>query len=93
LLFADPRRISFAFHRAGTPKSKTAQPLGQSNDEIGAQHTKNLRLSSFPQLKLLSTFPIAILSMAMEKIMILCVFCDSNERREWAVKIMHLFNA
>jgi len=28
LLFADPRGIGFAFHRAGTPKSKTTQPFG-----------------------------------------------------------------
>jgi hypothetical protein len=28
LLFADPRGIGFAFHRAGTPKNKTNQPFG-----------------------------------------------------------------
>jgi hypothetical protein len=28
LLFADPRGIGFAFHRAGTPKSKMTQPFG-----------------------------------------------------------------
>jgi len=28
LLFADPRGIGFAFHMAGTPKSKTTQPFG-----------------------------------------------------------------
>jgi len=28
LLFADPGGIGFAFHRAGTPKSKMTQPFG-----------------------------------------------------------------
>jgi hypothetical protein len=30
LLFADPRGIGFAFHGAGTPKSKITSPFGES---------------------------------------------------------------
>jgi hypothetical protein len=94
LLFADPRGISLAFHRARTPKSKTTQPSG---NKMLVLTPRNQKIDNFCRLRSVSCLVLFHCRFVIPfdftgtlngnvKIIILCVLCISNERSEWAVK-------
>jgi hypothetical protein len=64
LLFADPGGIGFAFHWASIPQGGDAEKQNESTLRVTKYkywhlETKNLCHLSFPQRKLLSTFPLS----------------------------------